>query len=97
MALAEPQPAPQGEGGDPDLAARALIELGPGIYGVGPAAERYFGRPAADLDEDDAALLAASLPRPSQWHPGVTSRAYQRYAFSIRSRMGKAEFLWKQI
>jgi len=46
---------------------------------------------------DEAALVAASLPRPSQWHPGVTSRAYQRYASSIRSRMGKAEFLWKQI
>ena len=74
-----------------------MIELGPGIYGVGPAAERYFGKPAADLGEDEAALLAASLPRPSQWHPGVTSRAYQRYASSIRSRMGKAEFLWKQI
>jgi monofunctional glycosyltransferase len=74
-----------------------VIELGPGIYGVGPAAERYFSKPAADLDEDEAALLAASLPRPSQWHPGVTSRAYQRYASSIRSRMGKAEFLWKQI
>ena len=74
-----------------------VIELGPGIYGVGPAAERYFGKPAADLDEDEAARLAASLPRPSQWHPGVTSRAYQRYVMSIRSRMGKAEFLWKQI
>jgi monofunctional biosynthetic peptidoglycan transglycosylase len=74
-----------------------VIELGPGIYGVGPAAERYFGKPAADLDEGEAALLAASLPRPSQWHPGVTSRAYQRYVTSIRSRMGKAEFLWKQI
>src|SRR6058998_1556308 len=55
-----------------------VIELGPGIYGVGSAAERYFGKPAADLGEDEAALLAASLPRPSQWHPGVTSRAYQR-------------------
>ena len=74
-----------------------MVEFGPGIYGVGAAAERYFGKPAADLDEDDAALLAASLPRPYQWHPGVTSRAYQRYVMSIRSRMGKAEFLWKQI
>ena len=74
-----------------------VVEFGPGIYGVGPAAERYFGKPAADLGEDEAALLAASLPRPSQWHPGVTSRAYQRYTLSIRSRMDKAEFLWKQI
>jgi monofunctional glycosyltransferase len=74
-----------------------VAELGPGLYGVGAAAPRYFGKAVADLSEDEAALLAASLPRPSQWHPGSPSRAYQRYAFSIRSRMGKAEFLWKQI
>ena len=74
-----------------------VVEFGPGIYGAGPAAERYFGKPAADLGEDEAALLAASLPRPSQWHPGVTRRAYQRYTSSIRSRMDKAEFLWKHI
>jgi len=74
-----------------------VAELGPGIYGVGPAAQSYFSKPAADLDEDEAARLAASLPRPSQWHPGSTSRAYQRYTLSIRSRMDKAEFLWKQI
>ncbi len=74
-----------------------VAELGPGIYGVGPAAQSYFSKPAADLDEDEAARLAASLPRPSQWHPGSTSRAYQRYTLSIRSRMDKAEFLSRQI
>jgi monofunctional biosynthetic peptidoglycan transglycosylase len=74
-----------------------VVELGPGIYGVGPAARAYFGKPAADLSEEEAALLAASLPRPGSWHPGSRSRAYQRYAASIRSRMDKADFLLKQI
>ena len=74
-----------------------VVELGPGIYGVGPAARTYFGKPAADLNEEEAARLAASLPRPRSWHPGSTSRAYQRYAASIRSRMDKADFLLKQI
>jgi monofunctional biosynthetic peptidoglycan transglycosylase len=74
-----------------------VVELGPGIYGVGPAARAYFGKPAADLGEDEAALLAASLPRPRSWHPGSKSRAYERYAATIRSRMTKAEFLLKQI
>jgi len=74
-----------------------VVELGPGIYGVGPAARAYFGKPAADLGEDEAALLAASLPRPRSWHPGSKSRAYARYAATIRSRMNKAEFLLKQI
>ena len=74
-----------------------VVEFGPGIYGVGRAAQAYFGKPAADLSETEAALLAASLPRPRSWHPGSRSSAYQRYVTSIRSRMDKAEFLRKQI
>lgn len=74
-----------------------VVEFGPGIYGVGRAAQVYFGKPAADLSETEAALLAASLPRPKSWHPGSRSSAYQRYVTSIRSRMDKAEFLRKQI
>ena len=74
-----------------------VVEFGPGIYGVGRAAQVYFGKPAADLSETEAALLAASLPRPRSWHPGSRSSAYQRYVTSIRSRMDKAEFLRKQI
>jgi len=74
-----------------------IVELGPGIYGVGAAAQAYFGKAPADLGEDEAALLAASLPRPGSWHPGSTSRAYQRYAAAIRARMDKADFLRKQI
>jgi monofunctional biosynthetic peptidoglycan transglycosylase len=74
-----------------------VVEFGPGIYGVGRAAQIYFGKPAADLGETEAALLAASLPRPRSWHPGSRSAAYQRYVASIRSRMDKAEFLRKQI
>ena len=74
-----------------------VAEFGPGIYGVGAAAHAYFGKAPADLGEEEAALLAASLPRPAAWHPGSGSRAYQRYAAAIRARMDKADFLRKQI
>ena len=74
-----------------------VVEFGPGIYGVGPAAQFYFGKPASDLDEAEAAQLAAALPRPRSWHPGSRSAAYQRYVAAIRARMDKAEFLKKQI
>jgi monofunctional biosynthetic peptidoglycan transglycosylase len=74
-----------------------VVEFGPSIYGVAPAAQAYFGSSPADLGEGEAALLAASLPRPSTWHPGSKSRAYQRYAAAIRARMDKADFLRKQI
>ena len=74
-----------------------VAEFGSGIYGVGSAAQAYFGKAPGDLGEDEAALLAASLPRPASWHPGSRSRAYHRHASAIRARMDKADFLRKQI
>jgi monofunctional biosynthetic peptidoglycan transglycosylase len=74
-----------------------VAEFGPGIYGVGPAAQAYFGKAPADLGEEDASLLAAALPRPASWHPGSRSQAYRRYAAAIRARMDKADFLRRQI
>jgi monofunctional glycosyltransferase len=74
-----------------------VVELGSGLYGAEAAARRYFGKAAADLDEDEAAQLAASLTRPSTWHPGVSSRGYRRRVELIRRRMDKAQFLWKEI
>jgi monofunctional biosynthetic peptidoglycan transglycosylase len=74
-----------------------VAEFGPGIYGVGAASQRYFGKAAADLDEREAAQLAAALPNPAVWHPGAASAAYRRHVSAIERRMGRAAFLWKQI
>mgnify|MGYP000164869218 CR=1 FL=1 len=41
-----------------------IVEFGPGIYGVEAASQAYFGKPARDLTEYQAALLAAVLPNP---------------------------------
>jgi monofunctional biosynthetic peptidoglycan transglycosylase len=46
-----------------------IIEWGPGIYGAASAAEMHFGRPAAALTRQQAALLAAVLPNPLHWSP----------------------------
>ncbi|MBI3455312.1 MAG: monofunctional biosynthetic peptidoglycan transglycosylase [Candidatus Rokubacteria bacterium] len=74
-----------------------VVEFGPGIYGAEAASRRYFGKAAADLTEDEAAQLAASLPNPTAWHPGSTSRGYARHVAAIQRRMAKAEFLRKQL
>ena len=73
------------------------VELGPGTYGAAAAARMYFGKPASQLSEREAALLAASLSRPSSWHPGSSSRAYQRQVERILQRMERASWLWKVI
>lgn len=74
-----------------------VAEFGRGIYGVGAASRRYFGKPAAGLGPEDAAQLAASLPNPTVWHPGSTSRAYAEHVARIQRRMARADFLWRFI
>lgn len=70
-----------------------VVEFGPGVYGAEAAARHYFGISAADLSARQTAELAASLPRPSSWHPGVTSRGYLRYVDQLLSRMDRADWL----
>ncbi|HEX9941291.1 MAG TPA: monofunctional biosynthetic peptidoglycan transglycosylase [Thermoanaerobaculia bacterium] len=74
-----------------------VAEFGRGIYGAEAAARHYYGRSAARLSERQAAELAASLPRPKIWHPGVKSRAYQRKVRVIQRRMARARWLRRQI
>ncbi len=74
-----------------------VVEFGRGIYGVEAAARYYFAKSAADLDTLEAAMLAASLPRPASWHPGVTSNSYRRYVEDIMGRVTRAEFLARRI
>jgi monofunctional glycosyltransferase len=74
-----------------------VVEFGPGVWGAGSAARRYLGKAAGDLDDDEAAWLAAALPSPARWHPGVRSAAYRRHAETIRRRMDRAHFLRRLI
>jgi monofunctional biosynthetic peptidoglycan transglycosylase len=74
-----------------------VAEFGPGVYGAEAAARRYFGVSAAELDESQAAALAAGLPKPSQWHPGSTSRVYQRRTQRILGRMHQAAWVYREL
>ena len=74
-----------------------VVEFGPGVWGIESASRRYFGKPAADLGDDEAALLAAALPSPAAWHPGSSSAAYRRHVEGVRRRMDKAQFLRRLI
>ena len=74
-----------------------VVEFGPGVYGAGAASQRYFGKAPADLNEGEAAQLAAVLPSPSTWRPGSPSAGYRRRVAAIERRMERAAFLWKLI
>jgi monofunctional biosynthetic peptidoglycan transglycosylase len=74
-----------------------VVEFGPGVHGAEAASRHYFGKAARALSENEAVELAATLPKPSAWHPGATSRAYRRYVKIIKRRLAGAHFLWRQI
>ncbi len=56
-----------------------VAELGPGTFGAEAAAQRCFGRSAARLGTQEAALLAAVLPAPRRY-------SCQRPSGSVRHR-----------
>jgi hypothetical protein len=41
-----------------------VIEFGPDLYGIGPAAQYYFGKPAKELNAVEAAFFSTILPDP---------------------------------
>ncbi|HSM91725.1 MAG TPA: transglycosylase domain-containing protein [Anaeromyxobacteraceae bacterium] len=45
-----------------------IAEWGPGLWGIGPAAQHYFGKPATDLSIREAAFLASIIPNPVRFH-----------------------------
>ncbi len=45
-----------------------VIEFGPNVYGVGPASQHYFGRPASRLNLIESVFLVKLLPSPSTRH-----------------------------
>jgi monofunctional biosynthetic peptidoglycan transglycosylase len=73
-----------------------VAEMGPGIYGAEAASRAYFRKPASALTDREAAMLAASLTRPSSWHPGVTSRGYASATERILGRMRRWPWVLKE-
>jgi monofunctional biosynthetic peptidoglycan transglycosylase len=70
-----------------------VAQFGPEFYGAEAAARFYFGVTAADLSADQAAQLAAALPRPSTWHPGVSTRGYNNAVARVRLRAEQCDWL----
>lgn len=68
-----------------------VIEWGNGIYGVEAAARRYYKIPAAKLNRDHAARLAAMVPNPRWYENHRSSRSYQRRVAVIKRYMGYAQ------
>ncbi len=46
-----------------------IIEMGIGVYGAEEASQYYFHKSAKNLNKDQAALIAATLPSPRKYDP----------------------------
>jgi monofunctional biosynthetic peptidoglycan transglycosylase len=64
-----------------------IAEMGPGIYGAQAAAQRHFGKSAADLGRLEASLLAAVLPNPRVSSPAAPTDYTLDRASTIRRRI----------
>jgi monofunctional biosynthetic peptidoglycan transglycosylase len=64
-----------------------VIELGPGIYGIGPAAQHYFNTSASRLSLGQALYLASILPNPKQQHFGAGGEVTPGWSNYLRKLM----------
>lgn len=68
-----------------------VAQFGPCVFGAEAASQRYFERPAAELEPEQAALLASVLPNPGRlraWNPGpyAQQRSEQVLALMLEHR-----------
>jgi monofunctional biosynthetic peptidoglycan transglycosylase len=60
-----------------------VIEWGPGIYGAQAASEHYYHLPAADLDREQSARLAAIIPAPLKRKPAQMNEYSQEILYRM--------------
>lgn len=68
-----------------------MIEWGDGIFGCEAAARAYFGKPCANLDVQEAALMAGAIINPREHSPARPTRRLLRRQQIIARRMGIKE------
>jgi len=68
-----------------------VAEWGNGVFGAEAAARHYFNVSASSLNGEQAARLAAMLPRPLYYERNRESEFLLRYSETIRARMPSAQ------
>jgi monofunctional biosynthetic peptidoglycan transglycosylase len=68
-----------------------VIEWGDGIFGCEAAARAYFGRSAADLSREEAALMAGAIINPRELNVGRPNRRLLRRQQIVLRRMGPSD------
>lgn len=64
-----------------------VAEWGDGVFGAEAAARARFGKSAASLTQQEAALLASVLPNPHKWRVDPPGPYVRKRARQVRARM----------
>jgi len=67
------------------------VQFGPDVFGAGAAAELFFHKRAADLNEFEAARLAAVLPDPEDWRVVNAGPYVERRTRTLMDRITEVE------
>jgi hypothetical protein len=89
---------------EPSLGKRRILEIylnviewGPGLHGLGPAARHYFGKNPSDLTPRESAFLVSLIPGPVKYQPsfanGVLSRGFARLVNACLRRLRSVDAL----
>jgi monofunctional glycosyltransferase len=70
-----------------------VIEWGDGVYGCEAAAQRYYGKSAANLTPEEAAGLAAMIPNPRRINPRVDAARHARAQRRVLWLMARAGYV----
>ncbi|MGI9590444.1 MAG: monofunctional biosynthetic peptidoglycan transglycosylase, partial [Myxococcota bacterium] len=73
-----------------------VAQFGPCVFGAEAAARRYFEITAAELDLEQAALLATVLPNPKKlrvWNPGPYAQQRQKEVLELLEFHANSAFL----
>jgi penicillin-binding protein 1A len=69
------------------------VYFGAGVFGIQAAAERFFGKPAAQLTIPEAAMLAGSVKAPARFNPLSDPDASMDRATTVLDAMDDAGFI----
>jgi penicillin-binding protein 1A len=69
------------------------VYFGAGVFGIEAASQRYFGKPARELNLTEAALLAGAVKAPSRYNPEASPDAAMIRAGVVLAAMEGAGFI----
>jgi penicillin-binding protein 1A len=72
------------------------VYFGAGVYGIEAAAQRFFGKQAAQLTLTEAAMLAGSVKAPARFNPLADANASEARAGGVLDAMSQAGFISRQ-